>query len=469
MSANNLLANLQENLQTYADTALTTHNIPAISLAVWQNNSLHQAAAGCLNLETGVTATPDSIFQIGSITKVMTTSLVMQLVDEGLVDLDAPVKHYVRDFIIADAKASHSITVRQLLNHTNGIAGDFFPEDHSHEGNLIARYIDRCNLLPLVHPPGQMYSYSNSAFVIAGRLIEVVRGISWYQAMEEYLFQPLGMHHAIANPKELIRYRCAMGHVYEGENTDKWVLPEQAYLTMALAPVGSTPTMSAENLIRFARAHMEGGKNQQGEQWLSAESVAAMQSPQIEVPRGSQIARKFAGLGWGFSEYVDHNNLKVVSHGGATNGFLSMLLMIPELNAAIAILINGFRASAIQGLTDDLLGTVADISTQQPEPVSETSLSRLQSIEGVYESFDTHITVSTRGNKLMATIVFKIDPLPPMELELRHMQDKDLGDLTFAPYTSDGRRVPSIVFLENDEQGVPQYLLNGGRQNRRIA
>ena len=462
-------AGLIANLQSYADQALVKHSIPAISLAVWKDGALHKAAAGSLNINNGLPNTTDTIFQIGSITKVMTTSLIMQLVDEGLVDLDAPVKQYVRDFAIADPEASGAITVRQLVNHTNGMAGDYFPDDRGHEGNLIARYVDRCNLLPLIHPPGQMYSYSNSAFAIAGRLVEVMRGMTWYQAMNEYLFTPLGMHHALADPKDMIRFSMAAGHIYKDGNSEQWALPDNPYLSLGQAAVGATPAMNAENLIRFARAHMEGGKNQQGEQWLSADAVAAMQSAQIEVPRGSQVARKYAGLGWGFSEYVNHSSLKVVGHGGGTQGYLSMLQMIPEQNAAFAILINGFRPSAIEGLTGDLLSAVAGIDLQQPEPVSNQSPEQLAVVTGIYESFDTVITVKQQGEQLMANIVYKIDPLPPLDLELRHMQDDDLGPLTFAPYNSEGRRVPSIVFLENDAQGVPQYVFNGGRQNRRIA
>ncbi len=122
-----LKTSILEDFQAYAESLIDTHKIPAISLAVWHNGQLHQAAAGILNLETGVEATTDSIFQIGSISKVMTSSLVMQLVDEGKVDLDKPVKQYIRDFAIADEEATESITVRQLLNHTNGMDGDFFP------------------------------------------------------------------------------------------------------------------------------------------------------------------------------------------------------------------------------------------------------------------------------------------------------------------------------------------------------
>ena len=92
------------SLQSFSDSIIDQHNVPAVSLAVWNNAELNQAASGLLNLETGVEATTDSVFQIGSITKVMTTCLVMQLVDEGRVDLDTPVKHYLRDFMIADAK-----------------------------------------------------------------------------------------------------------------------------------------------------------------------------------------------------------------------------------------------------------------------------------------------------------------------------------------------------------------------------
>ena len=169
--------------------------------------------------------------------------------------------------MIADAEASETITVRQLLNHTSGMAGDFFPDDQGHQGNLIARYVDRCNLLPLVHPPGALYSYSNSAFVIAGRLVEVVRGVSWYQAMEEYIFKPLGMEHALADPKELIRYRAAMGHIWDGE---RWNVSPQPWLPLGMAPCGSTPTMSASDLILFARAHLENGQSSSGQSWLSA-------------------------------------------------------------------------------------------------------------------------------------------------------------------------------------------------------
>ncbi|MDC0003324.1 beta-lactamase family protein [Porticoccaceae bacterium] len=451
------------DLQGYTETLVAQQNIPAASIAIWKDGQLHQGAAGILNIDTGVTATTDSIFQIGSITKVMTTCLVMQLVDEGKVDLDAPVKQYVQDFQIADAEASACITVRQLLNHTSGIAGDFFPDDRGHQGNLIARFVDRCNLLPLVHPVGQQYSYSNSAFAIAGRLVEVVRGISWYQAMQDYLFKPLGMHHAIADPVDIIRYRAAIGHVREGDDSTPWQLPEHAYLTLGQAPVGSTPTMSAANLITFARAHLDSGVSQSGARWLSEASVKAMQTAQITLPNVSQIGDKQAGLGWGKMYYTSAGT-ETIAHSGATLGFLSMLQIIPEQNAAFAVLTNGFKPAASNAITRDLLQVVAGIDNREPEPPSDISRTPedLQTFVGRYDSLDTSVTITQQNEGLVAHVVYHIDPLPPVDLTLVPVDNEGC----FAVYTPEGVRGSNVTFVW--EQGErPAYLFFAGRLNQR--
>ena len=226
-------------------------------MALWKDGQLHQAASGILNLDTGVEATTDSIFQIGSITKVFTASLVMRWVEMGRVDLDKPVQHYLRDFQLADAQAAATITVGQLLNHTNGIAGDYFPDDQHEPGPHIERLVLRCSQLPLVHPVGEGFSYSNIAFAVAGRLIEVVSGMSWHSAMEEWIFKPLGMDHAICRPDDIIRFRAALGHLAPAGQPEQVHTCSGKWLTLGQAPAGSTPTMTAADLITFGRAHLE--------------------------------------------------------------------------------------------------------------------------------------------------------------------------------------------------------------------
>src|SRR5262245_43037597 len=113
-----------DGIQTWLDERLPAlleeHDVPGAAWAVLQGDRVADGAAGLLSKATGVEATADSVFQIGSVTKLWTSTLVMQLVDEGKVDLDRPVRTYLTEFRIADDQAAGQITVRQLLNHTAG-------------------------------------------------------------------------------------------------------------------------------------------------------------------------------------------------------------------------------------------------------------------------------------------------------------------------------------------------------------
>ena len=456
-------SHLLSNLQTFAEDKLKEHDIPAISLAVWHNGKLQQAAAGIVNINTGVTATTDSLFHIGSITKVMTASLVMRLVDQGKIDLDQPVQKYLRDFQLADSDAAAAITVCQLLNHSSGMAGDYFPDDHDHSGNLIARFMDRCALLPVIHPVGKMHSYSNSAYAVAGRLIEVVSGKSWYQAMQEDIFRPLGMTQSIADPKEMIRYRTAVGHTLGNDNA--WEVPDKNYLTLGQAPCGSTPATSAADLITFARAFLDRGENQQGEHWLSEQAVKVMQTPTMEKPNLSLIHKRFIGLGWGVTDFYNPP-LRVFSHSGAVCGSKSMLQIIPEHNAAFAVLINGHSGSALNATAHDCLMAIAGIDNREPNisPLAADS-ERDGLVEGVYESFDAVITVKLEEQYLYAYIDNKIDPIPSAKIQLTH-----LNGLCYAVFDRSGlNREANLTFLDADTLGQPRYLYIGSRLNTRRA
>src|SRR5213078_3078408 len=118
---------------------------------VLQDGKITQAAAGVINLDTGVEATTDTLFQIGSISKVWTTTVIMQLADEGKLDLDAPVQTYLPGFKVADPEVSAAVTLRHLLTHTSGIDGDHF-EDFGRGDDCLERYVDACATLGQTHP-----------------------------------------------------------------------------------------------------------------------------------------------------------------------------------------------------------------------------------------------------------------------------------------------------------------------------
>lgn len=451
----------KKNLHGVIDRVITGHNVPAISLAVLHDDKIYQSASGILNADTGVEATPDSIFQVGSITKVMTTCLLMQLVDECRVDLDRPVKQYLQDFMIADSKATELITVRQLINHTSGMMGDFFPNDRGHVGNLIARYVDRCNLLPLVHSPGTHYSYSNSAFVIAGRLIEVVRGISWYQAMKKYIFMPLGMKHALADPQEMIRHRAAIGHDWDGMN---WVVSNEAWLPLGMAPCGTSPAMSAMDLILFAQMHLEGGTTQANKVCLSNKSVRAMQNKEIRLPKTCLGITQYSGLGWALKDY-HANDRGVYGHTGATNGFYSSLQVCPSKNAAFALLINGNAPSTMDRIQNDLMREVFGLQSSDGPAINRSAgLSlRHRSLVGRYESMDKIIMITEQDGQLVANIEYKIDSLPPENLKLYQVTDNG-----YACESLDGTRRSNWAFVMGSDPDLsPIHLFDGSRLNPR--
>jgi len=280
--------------------------------------------------------------------------------------------------------------------------------------------------------------------------------------MEEYIYKPLGMEHALADPKELIRYRAAMGHIWNGE---MWELSSQPWLPLGMAPCGSTPTMSASDLILFARAHLENGQSSSGQSWLSALSVQAMQQREIALPKTSQNIIRHAGLGWAMREYQPEGRV-VYGHTGATNGFYSSLQICPDKNAAFAILINGVAPAALEAIQNDLIKKVFDIGPPV-EPAIDHSIdltSQQRSVVGRYESMDKVITIVEQDLQLIAHLEYKLDPLPPEDLKLFPITDECFGCEAL-----DGTRRPNWAFVMGKElESPPIYLFDGGRLNPRI-
>ena len=435
------------------------HHLPAVSIAVWKEGQLQQGAAGILNQDTGVEATTDSIFQIGSITKVFTTSLIMKLVERGLVELDKPVKHYLRDFEVADAKATQLITVKQLLNHSNGIAGDYFPDDQEEDGPHIARYVLRCSQLPLVHPVGDGFSYSNAAFAIAGRLVEVVSGISWFDAMEEWIYRPLGMKKAICRPADVIRFRAALGHLPNHDNPDKYHTCSGRYLSFGQSPAGATPTMTAADLIAFGRAHLEGGVAQNGERWLSEETVLAMQKPTNAVPVTSTVSIDATGLGWSLSTH-NQSGLEMVGHTGGTDGQCAILRLFPEHNACFVVLMNRQKLEALMGIVNTLTQAITNIDVTDVSVITPVSLSTeaLESYVGHYHAYAGDFYVSLGANGLDVIFEDVEDEEEPSKGTLN-----PVGDECFEQKNSQGVTSGIIRFINPDGDGRPGRLYAGGR------
>jgi CubicO group peptidase (beta-lactamase class C family) len=450
-------------LQQYVDALVADGRVPALSMAIWHQGQTHRAAAGVLNITTGERASPDTLFMIGSISKVLTASLIMRLVDEGRLDLDVPVNHYLRDFHVADAQAVRRITARHLLSHTSGLETDIYPEDSWEEGNPIARYVDRCFLLPQVHRDfGCKYSYSNVGYVLAGRLAEVVTGMPWAQAIEEYIFKPLGMERSSASPLQILRHSAAAGHMYSFADK-QWHLAPHAYCPRGNAPAGSAISMSAEDLLKFARAHLERGRSVTGKEWLSEDSVRTMQKAHVQLPASTSLFETAWGVGWSLTEL---GGINAYGHGGGRVGYQALLEIVPERSFVLAMLANGMTlggaALARQVLTD-VLKEMMGVEIVQVPPTFEPRT--LACYTGRYGAAGFKFDVKDADDHL--AVEFALEGLATEHV---HFTLRPTANDRFAVYSPAGEYWEGeVAFLEPDEYGVPQYFFFANRLNVRVT
>jgi CubicO group peptidase (beta-lactamase class C family) len=316
------------------------HGVVGASVAVRQGDTVVRAATGVTNLRTGVEVTTDTLFQIGSISKTYTAALVMQLVDEGLVDLDSSVERYVPDFTTARPDAAGRVTVRHLLNHTSGVDGDVFA-DFGRGDDCVERYVAGMAGLDHIHPVGSLFSYCNSGYVLLGRLIELQRGCGWDRALQEHLLGPLGVTDTVTLPEEAILRRTAVGHLPTGEDGALEVAPAW-HLARALSPAGviSAP---AEEVLALARMLTDDGRAPGGEVVLSPASVKAMRQLEVELPDPYTL-----GAGWGLGLILFSLGPPMVfGHDGSTLGQNAYLRIVPDADVAVVLLTNGGGAGAL--------------------------------------------------------------------------------------------------------------------------
>ena len=350
------LTEVSDWVADHLPTLLEQYGVPAAAVGILADGEVVDHAAGLLSMSTGVEATPDSVFQIGSITKLWTSSLVMQLVDEGLVDLDATVRTYLPDFRIGDESAAAVITVRQLLTHTSGFEGDIFT-DTGVGDDCVEKYLGVLHDVPQLFPPGSMWSYNNAGFTVLGRLVEVLRGKPYDVCLRERLITPLGLTHVATGPYEAILFRAAVGHIQPAQDAPYQAAPVWAMVRSNI-PAGSMLAMSPRSLLGFARLHLDDGRAPDGTQVLAPGTAGRMHARQVELPDLGFLANTW-GLGF---ERFETPTGTIIGHDGGTIGQSAFLRMVPDAGVAVALLTNGGDTMALYAhLVGHVLGELADV------------------------------------------------------------------------------------------------------------
>jgi len=373
---------------------LATHEgVPGATLGIWADGRETLAAHGVLNAATGVTTTAESLFQIGSITKVWTATMIMQLADEGRLALDATVSEVLPGVALGRPDASAEITIRHLLTHTSGIDGDIFT-DTGRGGDCLDRYVGELAQAARIFPPGAAYSYCNSGFVLLGRIIEVLDGREWDASLRERLIQPLGLDRTVTLPEQAILHRAATGHrprPHQDGRVSVWGLPR------SVGPAGLI-TASAPDVLAFARLHLGGGAAPDGTRLLSEASVAAMQQPQAEIPgvggRGDAV-----GLTWRLNRW---DGRQIVGHDGSTIGQTAYLRVDLQAGVAACLLTNSPESQGLyQRLFSEIFSACAGITVPAgPGPAAGPVDGDLRRHAGRYERTSWRYDVCVRDGRL---------------------------------------------------------------------
>jgi CubicO group peptidase (beta-lactamase class C family) len=317
------------------EAKMREYQVPGVALGILDNGVLSMRGLGVTNVNEPLPITPDTVFPIASISKTFAATMMMRLVEQGKVDLQSPVRKYLPDFKVRDEHVSRDVTVWNLLTHSAGWEGQVSGPERSDDTlrNFTATVMpDLMQISPLgsaqSKPPAAVWSYNNAGFSVSGRVIEAVTGKSINRAIDELIFQPLGLKHAGTTAGDFIVHRFAAGHI-SGATEASLIRPFSPSVSVTAGGVG----LCIDDLLAYAKFHLGDGTAPSGDRLLTRASLELMRTTQLP----KQSTDDDIGLGWHLRNV---GPLRVAAHGGTLAGHILLLELVPEKNFAIGILTN---------------------------------------------------------------------------------------------------------------------------------
>ena len=367
-------------------------HVPGIAVGIIHGDEEQLGCFGVTNVEHPLPVDADTLFQIGSITKTVTATLAMRLVEAGELNLDVPVCTYLPQLRLADADVASRVTMRHLLTHTAGWEGDYF-NDFGNGDDALARMVEQLASLPQIVPLGQCWSYNNAGFYLAGRVLEVVGGKPYEELAKTMVLAPLGMSMSFFFPGDCITHRVAGGHeaIFE-QSAEQPVVVRPWAAPRCAAPMGGLVSTLRDQL-RYARFHMGDGTAASGARLLAAESIACMQQPQVAAAENTRC-----GTSWSIR---DIRGVRIVSHSGGTRGQQALLLLVPTRHFAVSALSNSGRGlELIAMIRNWTLKHYVGVEQEEPQAIA-TSPEQLAPFVGRYHLTVQDLCLTLEGDRLM--------------------------------------------------------------------
>lgn len=386
--------------------AITNGTASSASVAIMDNGKLiYTDAFGMADRENNIPADKNTVFNIGSISKLFAATSIMLLVDEGIVALDNPVTDYLQEFTMADERYK-DITVRMLLNHSSGLPGSTFWNNFGYEynQNIYKELLTSLSRSYLKHRPGELAAYCNDGFTLAEMLVTEVTDKSYSDFLAERLFKPLNMKNT----------GFGVGRLSEGMIPAKFYHPdgkaEPLEVVSLLASGGISST--AEDLCKFADSFSK------DLMILSTQSRMEMLAAQPSELQGKLQGQGFPfGLGWDYADIEPYSGeeLRLYGKSGGTGQYSAMLYTIPSQRISVAFIASGPQCNSSEiaynilssyleekGLIVIEEGMISLPVKAQPIP------SELMNYEGYYDSGSNTLRIEL-DNKNGMMIIYLVD------------------------------------------------------------
>lgn len=392
---------MSKTLQQILDEQVARHPVPGVAVGMVHDGEVTYAFHGVTNVENPLEVDERTLFQFGSTGKTYTATAMLILAEQGLVDLEAPVRDYLPEFTVADEEASAAVRVKHLLNHTAGWSGDYLGTPERGD-RALEDFVEHMAELKQDFPVGEGMSYNNAALSVAGRVIEVLTGKTFDQAMAELVLAPLGMDDTFFFAEDVITRRFAVGHLKDEETGEfsvarPWAMPRGG------GPAGgmSAPITDQVTWMKF---HLGDGTAADGTRILPQETLDRMKLPTVQTP-GSTLGDA-VGISWLIQ---DVDGTQVVGHGGTTIGQESALDLVPSRGFGIAVLTNAsgggdLHRAVVRAAITEYLGLQWPTLAATDRPAEA-----LRQYEGVYRNISIVCTVSTTEDGL------QIDSVPTQD------------------------------------------------------
>jgi CubicO group peptidase (beta-lactamase class C family) len=372
---------------------MRSNDVTGLSIAVVDGQRVVWAEGfGYADLERKIPATPETVYQLGSIAKLFTASAVMQLAEQDKLDIDQPVERYIPDFSVKSRfTQSAPITLRNLLTHHSGLPANLLKGMSVSDPEPFDRIVDRLHNEYVSYPPNYVFNYSNIGMSLAGVAVERVSGEDFVSYMDEHMLQPLGMTHTRFSQ-----------HVHAKSYNNNKELP-----VLGLRDIPSSGLNSnALDMTRFMRMVLAGGTFD-GRRILHSDTLAEMmrqQNPNVPLDFDMRI-----GLGWMLDGIDVKGGGTVVGHGGTTLNFQSMLVLLPEQKLGVIVLsntasshmvVNHIATETLQKFLEAKSGIVQPPKKMPPFVDTPLSPELLQSFSGYYDTMAGLVRVRDAGGDL---------------------------------------------------------------------